>query len=196
MVSIFVEGAGHTNELSRSCRRGFAQFFKNAGLSGAMPKVVACGSRENTYSRFRAELTTNSTAMLLVDAEAPVTAPGPWQHLKDIDGWDRPVGATDNHCHLMVQAMESWFLADRAGLASFYGQGFRVQDLPQNSNIEAVSKPDTLNGLAQATRGTRKGSYKKGVDSFQILEKLDPIKVRAASAYADRFMQSLSSHVP
>ncbi len=87
-------------------------------------------------------------------------------------------------------------MADKASLASFYGQGFRSQDLPQNSNIEDVSKSDTLNGLAQATRGTRKGSYKKGVDSFQILEKLDPVKVRTASVYADRFIQALSSHAP
>ena len=196
MVSIFVEGAGHTNELSRSCRRGFAQFFENAGLSGAMPKVVACGSRENTYDRFRAELNTDPTAMLLVDAEAPVAAPGPWQHLKANDGWDRPVGTTDNHCHLMVQAMESWFLADVDALRLFYGQGFRPRDLPPNPNIEDVPKPDTLNRLAQATRGTRKGSYRKGVDSFRILGNLDPAKVRTASAYADRFVRALSSPAP
>ena len=177
MVSfqVFVEGGGSKKALKAACREGFRKFIENAGLAGNMPVVVPCGARGNAYNDFRAAHAAGESALLLVDAEGPVTAPGPWQHLKSNDGWDRPAGATDNHCHLMVQAMESWFLADRAGLASFYGQGFRVQDLPQNSNIEAVSKPDTLNGLAQATRGTRKGSYKKGVDSFQILEKLDPV---------------------
>ena len=132
-------------------------------------------------------------AMLLVDSEAPVTSQGPWQHLKVRDGWERPDGATDEQCHLMVQVMESWFLADADTLSSFYGQGFRRQALPQNPNVEDVLKQDVLAGLAQATRDTGKGIYNKGADSFAILEKLDPAKVRSASPYADRLISALST---
>lgn len=190
MVRVFVEGGGHDNELNRSCRRGFAQFFRNAGLTGSMPKVISCGSREDAYDRFRSEIPRNPTVMLLVDSEGPVSAQGPWQHLNQSDGWAVP-SSTDDECHLMVQAMKSWFLADISALQSFYGQGFRPQDLPANPTIENVSKPDVLNGLARATRATRKGSYKKGNDSFEILGRLDPAKVRAASPYADRFINAL-----
>ena len=129
--------------------------------------------------------------MLLVDSETPVTAQGPWQHLQANDHWDRPGGATDEQCHLMVQVMESWFLANADVLVSFYGQDFQKQVLPADPNIERVPKQDVLNKLAQATRNT-KGGYKKGTHSFEILEKLDPGKVRAASRYADRFMKALS----
>ena len=197
-VQIYVEGGGSSKALKTACRRGFRKFIENAGLTGPMPpKVVACGSRGNAYQSFqKAHTSGNVDAMLLVDAEGPVTAAGSWQHLKTSDNWNRPNGTTDDQCHLMVQVMESWFLADADVLASFYGQNFRSQDLMANPDIERVSKQDALGRLAQATRNTKKGSYKKGADSYQILEKLDPDKVRKASAHADRFIRALSAPIP
>ena len=130
--------------------------------------------------------------MLRVDAEEPVTAVGPWEHLKGRDNWDRPAGTTDQQCHLMVQVMESWFLADKAALVSYYGQGFRRHALPQNPNIEDVSTPDVNNSLDQATRDTQKGRYNKGRHSFEILENIDPAKVMAASPYAKRFIEGIA----
>ena len=190
-IQVFVEGAGNTRALNTACRSGFRKFIENAGLAGNMPRIVPCGSREDAYNDFRTAQAAGEVVMLLVDAEGPVTAPNPWQHLNSTDNWGQPANATDDQCHLMVQVMESWFLADKVALASFYGQGFRPQDLPPNPDIERVPKADVLAGLAQATRNTK--SYKKGSDSFQILEKLDPAKVRTASAYADRLLQALSS---
>ena len=189
-VKLFVEGGG-SRALNRACRRGFGKFIERAGAKGT--RVVACGSRGNAYRRFRAEYGRQSeAAMLLVDAEGPVTAPGSWQHLSASDRWDRPGGATDNQCHLMVQVMESWFLADADTLDSFYDRGFRRQALPPNPYIEQIPKQDVLNGLARATRDTRKGPYKKGARSFEILVMLDPAKVRNASPQADRFIRALS----
>ena len=190
-TKLCVEGGGNKT-LNRECRRGFGKFVEKAGAAGKMPQIVACGSRENAYDSFKTVLATGCAAILLVDAEEQVTAQGPWQHLKTRDNWDRPSSATDDQCHLMVQAMESWFLADVDTLESFYGQGFRPQDLPKNPEIEKVSKQDVLIRLAQATHNTQKGSYKKGMHSFEILEKLDPAKVSTASNHADRFMKALS----
>lgn len=189
-ASVYVEGGGGSRAVNTACRRGFSKFIEKAGLAGNMPKIVACGSRGDAYQSFRTvQSSGKATAILLVDAEVPFTASGPWEHLKAADGWDRPDGATDGQCHLMVQVMESWFLADVDALKSFYGQRFRTHDLPPNPNKEEVSKQDVLAGLARATRDTK--SYKKGSDSFQILEKLDPDKVRKASPYADRFIKAL-----
>ena len=129
--------------------------------------------------------------MLLLDAERAVGETGPWQHLKDRDGWDRPDGATDDQCHLMVQAMESWFLADRTALEKYYGQDFQETALPSNPQIEQVSKNDVLGGFRQATRGTTKGRYDKGRHSFEILAKIDPEKVTDASRHARRFVETL-----
>ena len=193
-TTIYVEGGGDSNDLRSACRRSFATFFERAGLAGQMPKIVACGSRRDAYDRFEDALSKGNTpAMLLVDAEVPMTARNPWDHLKANDNWDRPRGATDGQCHLMVQVMESWFLADREALQSHYGQGFRPQALPQNPDIERIAKDDVLAGLNRAARDTAKGAYNKSNDSFTILEKLAPAKVMQASRYANLLIEALKN---
>ena len=129
--------------------------------------------------------------MLLVDAEEPVNETGPWQHLNNRDGWSRPDGATDDQCHLMVQIMESWFLADQDALKEFYGQGYRQNALPQNTQIERIAKNEVLDGLDRAARETSKRGYDKGSHSFEILAKLDAEKVKIASPHAKRFIDTL-----
>ena len=189
---IFVEGGGNGKDLKSDCRKGFRKFLERAGLVGNMPAIFACGGRQNAYKDFNnAPLTGKGYAVLLVDSEDPVTTQNPWHHLKVRDNWDRPDDVTEDQCHLMVQVMESWFLADVDALQSHYGHGFRQQSLPQNPDIEKVAKDDVLSGLDQAAKATNKGAYKKGRDSFPILEKLDPAKVRIASPYADRFIEAL-----
>ncbi len=188
---LYVEDGGDNKASKAVCRRGFKAFIEKAGAAGRISTIVPCGSRGNTYNSFRAALNVGADALLLVDAEGPVTAPGAWQHLKDSDNWDRPPTATDGQCHLMVQAMESWFLADPDALASFYGQGFNQSALPRNRNIEQVSKQDAIDGLDRAARNTGRRGYKKGPASYEILERLDPAKVRSASPFAERFVQAL-----
>ena len=194
MVSstLYVEGGGDSKSLKTACRKGFRKFIENSGAGGGVSNIVACGSRGNAYRSFTKALSTGVNALLLVDAEGPVTTQEAWQHLKANDSWDRPATAVDGQCHLMVQAMESWFLADADALRSYYGQDFSVGVLPANSNIELVLKEDVLAGLNRATRNTRKGGYTKGPDSYEILERLDPARVRRVSLFAERFIQALS----
>ena len=172
-IKLYVEGGGVRKTTKSACRRGFQSFVEKSGLKGRMPEIIASGSRMNAYTRFanrsKNAANVNECALLLVDAEAPVKKAEPWEHLKDRDGWDRPEGASDDQCHLMVQAMESWFLADRAALGEFYGQGFQANALPSNPQIEQVAKNDVVNGLNRASRNTTKGRYDKGRHSFEIL---------------------------
>ena len=192
-VRLYVEGGGDRAELKTACRKGFSRFIEKAGLQGRMPRIVACGSRGDAYDSFKtAHAHEDGTAMFLVDAEGPVEeAQGPWQHLEIRDGWQRPDAATDEQCHLMVQVMESWFLADVDALALFYGGDFRRQALPANPNVEQVAKQDVLDRLEQSTHDTGKGHYSKGKHSFELLATLNPAKVREASAYADRLILAL-----
>ena len=194
-VKLIVEGGGDrkSKSLNRECRRAFATFLEEAGLAGKLPSIEAAGGRQQAYDAFKTAHAKGRRAVLLVDAEAPVTAQDPWTHLNRRDGWTRPTGATNNQCHLMVQVMESWFLADHQALQAFYGQRFRSQALPGNRNIEQVPKHDVLSGLDQAARATAKGRYHKGQHSFEVLASLDPAKVSAASPYAERFVQALLS---
>ncbi len=192
-VRIYVEGGGDRAEQKNRLRRGFQEFFKRAGLSGNMPEVVACGSRGKAYDRFSNIVNKeNQTVLLLVDAEERVSAPNAWQHLKARDDWDRPSVASENQCHLMVQIMETWFLADLKTLKSFYGRDFRESALRQNSNIEAIPKQDVIKCLEGATRRTKKGRYHKGNHSAELLSLLDPAKVRQKSPYGMHFLRVLT----
>ncbi len=198
-ISLYVEGGGNSKQLTTLCRKGFSRMIEKAGLRGAMPRIVACGSRQNAYERFTTALKDNHRIpMLLVDAEGPVTGAGPWEHLSQQDRWRRPTGATSDHCHLMVQVMESWFLADRRALKLFYGPDFGESLLPGNPNVEEVAKDDILARLAQASRNTKKGSYTrhKGSHSFKILGEINTSEVERASPHAKRFLDTLRAGGP
>jgi len=196
-VKIYVEGGGDANALRTRCRRGFRRFFESAGLTGRMPAIVACGSREDTYASFRTAVTnaakTKTLPLLLVDSEQPVNS-SVWSHLSEHDGWQKPAGTEDRQAHLMVECMESWFLADRDCLARFFGQGFKGNALPSRTDIEQIPKADVLNGLKQATRRSKtRGQYRKSEHSFELLGQLDARAVRTAAPHVDRLVSTLEA---
>ncbi|SPF41238.1 hypothetical protein SBA4_2680004 [Candidatus Sulfopaludibacter sp. SbA4] len=63
-------------------------------------------------------------------------------------------------------------------VASASRQGFPPAALSQNPNIENIPKAD----LSRATKDCQKGEYSKGRNSFEILARIDPTRVRAASS--------------
>ena len=193
-IRIYVEGGGDRAEQKNRLRRGFQEFFKKAGLAGNMPKVVACGSRTKALERFSSAVTSNEfTALLLVDSEEPVKKRKPWQHLKDSDNWERPGGATDYQCHLMVQVMESWFLADVEALKSYYGREFQESAVSKNTDVEVIPKQEVTKRLEKATRLTKSGPYHKGNHSADLLSMIDPAEVRDKSSYARRLVSLLET---
>lgn len=132
--------------------------------------------------------------VLLVDSEDPVAAgTGAWSHLRFRDNWDRPNGSTDDNAHLMVQCMESWFLADRNTLMQYFGDGFKEKSLPNRTDVESIPKQDVFRSLDAATRQSKKGKYDKGKHAFEILGKLNPESVTAGSPSAKRLVTTLMS---
>lgn len=195
---LYVEGGGDSKALRTTCREGFRRLIEKAGMKGRMLRIVACGGRQNAFESFAtalAQATGSDGPMLLVDAEGPLTAANPWAHLGARDGWAPPAGATDDQCHLMVQVMESWFLADRSAVGDLFGQGFRESALPGNPQVEDIPKADVLDGLNRAVRDCGKGGYRKGDHSFSILGAIDPAKVQAVAPYAKRFFDTLRATV-
>jgi hypothetical protein len=93
----------------------------------------------------------------------------------------------------MVQCTESWFLADRQALATYYGQGFVENALRRNPDVEAIAKADVLASLQAATRRTRtKGPYHKTRHGFALLSMIDPGRVSQASRHADRLFNLIA----
>lgn len=210
MVKLYVEGGGDSQLLKTACRQGFSEFLGKAGLAGRMPRVVAGGSRNSAYDMFCTSIKAGEPALLLVDSEEAIKPEfqtgnaaltvdraqwQPWGHLKQRvgDGWRMPAGSEDGQCHLMVQCMESWLLADREVLSSFFGQGFKPAALPAVSRpLEGLDKPLLYQALAQATSDCKtKATYGKGDHSFKLLALIDPAKVFRASPWAQRFIETL-----
>jgi hypothetical protein len=158
-----VEGGGdHNKALETQCRRGFSEFFRKAGLENRMPRVVRCGGRQQAYEKFR---TSHENAggddfpFCWLTAKQPVVESSSWEHvrLRPGDGWARPQGASEDQIHLMVQAMEAWFHADKDALRDYYGQGFRIAGLSQRPHIEAIAKADLFARPSTGDEGLPKG---------------------------------------
>ena len=206
MVKIYVEGGGDAASLKAECRRGFAEFLEKAGFKRPKkPSVVACGDRNDAFDSFATAIRHGETALLLVDSEDTVQASHqqgkpnqwkPWSHLHQRDKWNKPEKADDIQCHLMVQCMEAWFIADRQTLASFFGHNFKDTQLPNAANaIESISKEKLYESLAKASKSCQKGQYGKGSHSFKLLALINPVNVSAASPWAKRFIDTLKKQM-
>jgi Domain of unknown function (DUF4276) len=208
-VKIFVEGGGATRSQQTGCRRGFRAFVENAGhTSSGGYKVIACGSREQALADFQTCMERREDALLLVDSEGPIISSHqkgnpaswkPWQHLRSRDGsdWKRPTNARDIDCHLMVECMENWLLADPDNVREFFGQGFIASRLPSASReVESISKNDALRHLTSASEQSRtKGCYNKAKHSFELLATTNAQVVIDRSPWARRFVQMLGIRV-
>jgi hypothetical protein len=194
-VRVYIEGGGDSGSQKALLRTGFAKFL--APLCDAARArrltwdVILCGSRTNAYQDFQTALRTHpdSFNILLVDAEGPV-AGQPWAHLAVRDGWTNP-GVADERCHLMVQTVEAWLMADPEALANYYGQGFRPNLLPRNLNVEEIPKEDLAPALAQASEKTTKGAYRKINHCANLLKKVDVASVRRRAVHCDRLFNTV-----
>ena len=150
-VRLYVEGGGDGQLLDTLFREGWRRFFEEAGLAGKMPRVVRGQGRTQTFDMFSTAVATaqpGDLPLMLVDSEDSVL-PGNsvWQHLKARDGWDKPAGALEDQAFLMVQLMETWFLADRDLLRSYFGASFRDKHIRKWPELEAVPKTTVLKSL-------------------------------------------------
>lgn len=175
---IYVEGGGSEEELKRRCKAGFTDLLKNAGFQGRMPRIIACGSRNDTFDKFRtAHLSGDyDFVALLVDSEDPVAnGEQTWAHLlqRKEDEWIRPKNATDEQVFLMTTCMETWLVADRAGLQQHYGSKLQASALPALLNLETRHRHDIQDALERATvRCTN--TYQKNKRAFTLLAAVNP----------------------
>jgi Domain of unknown function (DUF4276) len=200
-IRIYIEGGGDKKDQKDFIRQGFSKFFTPlidlARSKRIRWNIIICGSRNNAFRDFKNALQDYPEAfnVLLVDAEASVKKNSPWEHLKLRDDWDKPAGVDDNNCHLMVQTMEAWFIADIATLKKFYGQGFKENAIPKNTNVETIAKNNLEPTLKTATDSTTKGEYHKIKHAYKLLKLLDVDKVCQASPYCDRIFITITKKI-
>ncbi len=196
-IRIYLEGGGDQRSGKAAVQEGFSKFLSSlkemARECHIRWYVVACGSRQSTFDAFDIALRQHRDAfnVLLVDAEGPVSQ-SPWEHLQERDR--RPLrGIPDDHCHLMVQVMEAWAVADLETLRRFYGQGFDQNSIPGQEDVEMIAKADLERALIQATRNTQKGEYHKIRHGPKILALVDANKIRPRARHCDRMFTILSN---
>lgn len=198
-IRIYVEGGGDQRSGRAVVQEGFSKFLsplrEMARERHIRWYVVACGSRHSAFDDFRIALIQHRDAfnVLLVDAEGPVTR-SPREHLQDRDQWSIE-GIHDDHCHLMVQVMEAWIVADIETLERFYGQGFNANPIPGQEDVELIAKADLEHALIQATRNTQKGEYHKIRHGPKILALVDVNKIRNRAQHCDRMFTILSNKI-
>ena len=192
-ATLYVEGGGAGSSLRARFREGWREFLRSGGVDGKV-KVVRGGGREQTYRRFVTAATcagSGAAPLLLVDGEAPVAAEHTvWRHLAARDGWTRPDRVGDDQAFLMVQVMETWFLADRGALHAYFGDGFRENAIRAWRDLEDVPKATVFEALERAT-GSCRQSYAKGRVSFELLARIDPAHVEAACPHARALLDRL-----
>lgn len=205
-LAFFVEGEENPKDkrdemrLRQTLRVFFAALVEQAEARGIRLQFRLFGSRRATYEKFREALghELGVFCVLLVDSEDPVKDEnGAWEHLRSraADGWERPAGAEDDQCQLMVQAIEAWLFADVEALASFYGQGFRSASLPKTQNVERILKARHLDALEAATKDTSKGRYHKVKHLSPLLFRISAEKVRKRAPHCDRIIATLSARI-
>lgn len=200
-IRIYVEGGGDDSDSLAFMRDGFGTFLRDlrdcARRKGIRWKIAACGGRDQAFDDFTIGMRQFPAMLhiLLVDSEESVTTATSWHHLQHRDGWTRPTAATDEQCHLMVQTMEAWFIADADALARFYGQHFNRNSLPRAVDVETIDKSRIGQALAHATRRTTKGTYHKIRHGAELLKRIDPAKVRSASRHCDALFATLSARM-
>lgn len=195
-IRIYVEGGGDSADTKQFLREGFSTFLKELN-SKAREKcirwqLVMCGGRVATIDAFRTAIHQHAQAfnVLLVDSESAVQTT-PWKHLQGREEW-ADKHPHDDHCQLMTQAMEAWFVADIEALSHFYGQGFCGNAFPGYEDVERIAKDDLEPCLKSATQHTTKGEYHKGKHAWKLLKIIDPNKVRRASRHCKRLFDTLS----
>ena len=92
----------------------------------------------------------------------------------------------------MVQVTETWFLADRESLRSYFGNRLREHHLKNWPSLEDVPKSTVFKALDQATRECPK-PYSKGKVCFEILGRISPALVEKSCPNAKELLDRLRS---
>ena len=190
-------------EGSDKLRVGFGKLFKNhrerARQNGIHFKMIAGGPNAETVKDFLRSCRENPSDVniLLIDSEGPVPrAVGAIRALRSRNYWDANAAPEeDERINFMVQAMESWFIADPRALERHFGNGFGAGSLPNPQNAESVSPnglTDSINQALRAIGGSRRRKYDKVRDGARLLALINEATVRQNCPSFRRLMDFLS----
>jgi hypothetical protein len=195
-IRVYVEGGGDSNSGKSDVRRGFHQFLSQiialARVKNIGWNITACGNTTATKNAFTTALKLHPTALniLIVDSDGPVIS-SPSQHLFKKDEIDA-FNISDDQCHLMVQVMETWIVADVNAMMDFYGDKFNANPIPKRPDIEQVGREEIYRILKEATKNTQKGEYHKINHGPIILGRANAATVREKAPHCEQLFTTLT----
>ncbi len=191
-IVVFVEGtAGDPAAL----RKAFRQFFERLGIADSRLQIVAAGDGPAAHKAFAKVVSRpadGQVAFLLIDSEQAKERDIPnWHFLARMRKLEKPKAASDDSLGLMVQCMETWFLADREKAIKYFQLASDGNPLPKHAEPELVPKLQVLESFDKAARQCRGRRYQKGEDALALLGLVDPAIVAKRCPHADRFFTTL-----
>lgn len=187
---LYIEGSRtgpNSKEAQIRCREGFRRLLENAGFSGRMPRLSACGGRAATFNDFQIAHAKHGkgdyVAMLIDSEEQPLDVEKTWDHLKVRDFWERPADASDDQVLFMTTCMETLIVADRVALQKHYGHKLQESALPPLNDLENRDRHEVHGKLVSATRDCS-NAYAKGTRSFEVLGVLNPSTLGSLPSFA------------
>jgi hypothetical protein len=197
-VKLYIEGGGDSKEQHSRCREGFRKLLERSGFSGRMPRIIAGGGRNATFRSFAIAIRSGECKypILLVDSEDVLSNSNTraWEHLAERDNWERPQRVEDDQAQLMVTCMETWIIADRTALRTYFGAFIRESSLCSIIDLETRHRHEIQEALADATNNCKK-IYRKGERSFEIVAQLNPEILKHHLPHFKSFVDALDRHL-
>lgn len=205
-IRIYIEGEKKNKTSNISLREGFSTFFNDLRTKARENRikfdVILCGNSAETFKDFLLGIKSHpkSFVAFLIDSDAEVNEEdSPKLFLQKQDkskNWDWKL-VKDEQCHLMVQIMESWFLADVEALKGFYNQQFNQNAIPKTKDVEKISKDIVESSLNNATKKTQKGIYSENKlkHSSELLSRINVEIVKERAKHCERIFQILEEKI-
>jgi hypothetical protein len=173
-IRIYFEG-------DKSLKAGFDAFLaetkERAGVARCRLSIVATGGKPERDFAIARRKHPAAWNILRRDSEGPLLP--------------NPLASEGDSIFWMVEAMESWFHADKDALEGHYKTGFRKTALKPNPNVEEISKRDLFEGLNAAAKDTLKGQYHKTKHAPALLQAIKPALVRKAAPNCERLFTAV-----
>ena len=149
--------AAMVDDNAEAFRRSWQVFFSKAGVDRQRLEIIVGGGQQEAFALFNSQLgrhvgqePTEPKPLLFVDSEEAVAdGHGVWDHLqrRSYHRFQRPAAADDNSAFMMVQAMETWLLADQQALTRYFGAMLDTAVWKGLPPLETVTKQDALENL-------------------------------------------------
>ena len=201
-VTIHFEGDANLRPGFRALLKSHA---KRARQKRIRFKLISGGSNVETVKDFirSCRLRPSDLNILLIDSEEPVPDTADFiRKLRSRYLRDANAACDDGQLNFMVQAMESWFIADPKALIERFGRRFDASRLPNPQNAESISPAQLTDSIKRGLRSSgasaqsgAKRRYDKVSDGAKLLELVDESRVSRNCAHFRRLRDFLSQSV-